>query len=93
MKYSIGDLIQFHSTIKRYGTPRLVLHEHFDTEHHKIIKSLKGTIGLIVFAYHYKDCWDSRWEPTENDNAYIVYSCALNRNVLVYENEIRIVDD
>ena len=78
MKYKVGDLLLVKDIhLSPLLRPHLCLH---------LLPRLKNTFGIITKVKKHTDLYERG--STENDNAYIWYSQADNKEYYFYQDEI-----
>jgi hypothetical protein len=75
-KYQVGDLILIKNIVPLLR-PHLCLH---------LLPRLKNTFGIITKVKKHTDLYEKG--STENDNAYIWYSQADNKEYYFYQDEV-----
>jgi hypothetical protein len=80
MKYQVGDLVLVKDIYPPLH-PRLRPHPRLH-----LLPRLKNTFGIITKVEKHTDLYEKG--STENDNAYIWYSQADNKEYYFYEDEV-----
>jgi len=102
MKYKIGDLVFFETCIFRNPSllfqsipqrPKLCQRPVFPCEIEDAEVPLLKTFFVILKKYNAPEVFNIGTPYTNNDNCYVCNSQLDNQNYLLYENEIRILEN